>query len=389
MPQEQGRIAGRATAAGTKRFAERARRRAGARPDHFRRPDALWLSSIALGTRQGRPGGEDDARYRDAVADGLALGCNVFDTAISDRMQTSERAVGAALRDAVYQDGVARDEFAIITKGGTLTPDPDHIAAPGDARRDLLRSYIDTGLVEAERLVGGNSLSPAFHVDQIERSRRNLGLETLDFYLVQEPELHLGSAEPSEFRNWLIELFEALEEEARRGHIGAYGIASWDGLLLPYSERRHLSLVEVFDAALEAGSGDHHLRAVQLPYGLANAEAAALNAQLAPDAAARGLFDMLRDTGTLVLASAPLYGGRVLRAVPDFVRDAYPEAMSAAQCCLQFVRSTAGVHCAVAGMRDPAHLRDNLALARVPAADPEIAARLLAEAGRESEAKPG
>ena len=81
------RIAGRATAEGTKRFAERF----AALPGHFRRPDRLWLSSLGLGTKPGAPGGVDDLCYRSAVPRALELGANVFDTSISYRQQTSER----------------------------------------------------------------------------------------------------------------------------------------------------------------------------------------------------------------------------------------------------------------------------------------------------------
>ncbi len=76
------------------------------------------------------------------------------------------------------------------------------------------------------------------------------------------------------------------------------------------------------------------------------------------------------------LASAPLQGGRILGRVPDSFREAYPEAKSDAQCCLQFARSTAGIDCAVVGMREAAHLADNLALARCAPANPALAAEL-------------
>jgi len=53
------------------------------------------------------------------------------------------------------------------------------------------------------------------------------------------------------------------------------------------------------------------------------------------------------------------------------VRRAFPEARSDAQCAIQFVRSTRNVTSAVVGMREPDHIRENLALTREPPADPE------------------
>ncbi len=59
-----GAAAGCATAKGTKRFADRFPKL----PGHFRRPDRLTFSSLALGTRNGEVGGVDDMLYRSALA---------------------------------------------------------------------------------------------------------------------------------------------------------------------------------------------------------------------------------------------------------------------------------------------------------------------------------
>jgi predicted aldo/keto reductase-like oxidoreductase len=81
-----------------------------------------------------------------------------------------------------------------------------------------------------------------------------------------------------------------------------------------------------------------------------------------------------------VLASAPLYGGRLVGHVPDFVRRAFPEAPSDAMAALQFVRSTANVSCAVVGMREASHVEENMRLARIPRADAALPRQLFARA---------
>ncbi len=364
-------IPGRATANGTRRFADRFVRPMAGRParaseDHFTRPDELWLSSIALGTLRGEPGGVDDLLYRSVVGDLLDGGVNVFDTALSDRFQTSERAIGHALRRAIREGRARRDEIVVVSKGGALTPDPDRAHDYASAQRDLYASYIDTGLLAPDRIHKGFSIAPAFLLDQIERSRRNLGLETIDYYLIQEPEVQLKALGVDGFRDALEAAFAALEEAVERGWIGAYGLATWEGFLVPDSDRSHLGLVDVFQAALDVGQADHHLRAIQLPYGLAMGEGVALASQLGPDGHSRAILESLDRTGTVVFASAPLYGGRLVGQVPAFVRRAFPEAPSDATAALQFVRSTRNVSCAVVGMRDAAHVEDNLRLARVP-----------------------
>lgn len=365
-------VPGRATTAGTRAFALRQ----DVAPDHFTRPDALWLASLGFGSLRGDPGGVDDLLYRSALADYLEAAGNVVNTALSDRFQTSERAIGHALRRAFAEGKVAREEIVVVTKGGALTPDGARVRDHAAAQRDLYSTYVDSGLVDLEDVHRGHVLTPRFLLDQIERSRRNLGLATLDYYLIQEPEIHLRTLGVDGFRRALVRAFEALESAVSRGWIGAYGLATWDGFLLPDSDRSHLSIVDLFEIALEVGQAEHHLRAIQLPYGLAMGEGAALASQLGPDGRSRAILESLRDTGTVVFASAPLYGGRLVGRVPAFVRAAFPEAPTDATAALQFTRSTAAITTAVVGMRDPAHVAENMALARIPRARPEVPAAL-------------
>ncbi len=369
---ENDLLPGRATNRGTRDFA----RRQDCADDHFLRPDDLWLSSIALGTLRGRPGGVDDLLYRSVVGDYVDLGGNVLSTALSDRMQTSERAVGHALRRVIREGAASREEIVVVSKGGALTPDPDFARDPARAHHDLVASYIETGILDPNDVTRGHSIAPRFLLDQIERSRRNLGLETIDYYLIQEPEIHLRALGADGFRRALSAAFEAMEAAVSKGWIAAYGLSTWDGFLLPDSDRSHLSIVDLFDVALDVGSADHHLRAIQLPYGLAMGEGAILESQLGPDGHCRAILDSLADTGTAVFASAPLYGGRLVGHVPDFVRRAFPEAPGDALSALQFVRSTTGISSVVVGMREAAHVEENMTLRSIPRADSGIPKRL-------------
>jgi len=374
--RDEPHVPGRATPAGTRAFADRHP----AAPDHFTRPDALWLASIGFGSLRGDPGGVDDLLYRSALADYLERSGNVVNTALSDRFQTSERALGHALRRALSEGGVRREEIVVVTKGGALAPDGDRVRDHASAQRDLYATYVDSGILALDDVHRGHAMTPRFLQDQIERSRRNLGLATLDYYLVQEPEIHLRALGVDAFRAAIARAFEALEGAVARGAIGAYGLATWDGFLLPDSDRSHLSLTDLFEIALDVGGAEHHLRALQLPYGLAMGEGAVLESQLGPDGRSRALLESLRDTGTAVFASAPLYGGRLVGRVPPFVRQAFPEARTDATAALQFARSTAGISCAVVGTRDVAHVAENMGLARVPRARPEVPAGLFARA---------
>jgi hypothetical protein len=141
-------VPGRATSEGTRRFAQRFP----ALPGHWRRPDRLTLSSIGLGTKAGAPGGVDDLLYRSAVPRLLEGGVNVFDTSISYRQQTSERALGRALRRACVEKLATREEVFVISKCGYLSVDAESVI---EGRRYLIVTYLDSGLIDVDEVVNG------------------------------------------------------------------------------------------------------------------------------------------------------------------------------------------------------------------------------------------
>jgi aryl-alcohol dehydrogenase-like predicted oxidoreductase len=178
----------------------------------------------------------------------------------------------------------------------------------------------------------------------------------------------------------LAEAIDALVGAVRSGRIGAYGLSTWAGLLVPYTERGHLSLAELLELALEVGGADHHLRGICLPYSLGMGEALGLPSQFGPDSRPSSILDAVRDTGTAVFAAAPLVRGRAVHRLPRFVRDAMPELHSDAQRTLQFARSAPGITTALVGMRQPEHVEENLDVSRFKPAPPEVIAELFRHA---------
>ncbi len=319
--------------------------------------------------------------YRTAVPMLLDGGINVFDSAPAYRMQSSERTLGSALERVFARGEIQRDEIFVISKGGYLTVDPDSPAAARGGHRYLIETYVDTGLIDPRETVNGiHAMNPRFLLDQVERSRANLRLETIDLYCIEEPELHLHARGPSEFSLLLRECFEALEGAVSSGAIASYGLATWNGLLLPHDERGHLSIVDVFDAALEVGGPDHHLRGIMVPYSVALGEAKGGDTQFVPFGNSTGVFDTLNETGTAVFAIAPLARGRAVRGLPEFLTQSFPECTTDAQCCLQFARSTPTVTTTLVGMREPGHIESNLELLKHPPAEPELIERLFRQA---------
>jgi aryl-alcohol dehydrogenase-like predicted oxidoreductase len=85
-------------------------------------------------------------------------------------------------------------------------------------------------------------MAPRYLRDQIDRSRANLGLETLDVYYVHNPETQLAEVDRGEFHGPVRSpRFSALEEAVSAGCIAQYGTATWTGYRVDPSATRATS----------------------------------------------------------------------------------------------------------------------------------------------------
>jgi aryl-alcohol dehydrogenase-like predicted oxidoreductase len=359
-------IPGQATPEGTARYAERFAVAA----DHFRSfAPAGRLSSLGVGTYLGRADAATDALYRRALGRALERGLNVIDTAINYRNQRSERMVGALLADAVARGSVRREEVVIATKGGYIPLDAE---APDDPRT----SYLEAGLLEPGDVVGGaHCMTPRYLADQIERSRANLGLGTIDVYYLHNPESQLEEVDRPTFERRVRAAFAALEQAVSEGRIGCYGAATWNGFRQPANAPDYLSLEAMVAAARDAGGPDHHFKVIQLPYNLGMPEAyARINQRVGDEVVS--VLDAAQRLGVYVMASASVHQGQLTRNLPDVLAQYIPGVQTDAQRALQFVRSTPGVGTALVGMKSADHVEENSAVAAVESMSPEIFARL-------------
>ncbi|MBI4465935.1 MAG: aldo/keto reductase [Acidobacteria bacterium] len=365
-------LAGFATPEGTARYRERFAGHAA--EGHFRQQNGLWLSSVGIGTYLGAHDDETDERYARAVARALELGVNVVDTAINYRFQRSERSVGAALGALIEQGKLARDEVIVASKAGFLTFDGDY---PPDPAAYFQEHYFRPGVLRTEDVVAGmHCMTPRYLEDQLERSRRNLGLDTLDVYFLHNPETQLQAVPRAEFLSRIRAAYEKLEECMAAGKIRCYGTATWDGYRQSPRARDFLSLEELLRVATEVAGANHHFRCVQLPYNLAMPEAL-LQANQPLDSEAVPLLEAARRLGITVFASASLLQGQVARNLPDDLRAALgPDLETDAQRALQFVRSTPGVGTALVGMSRVAHVEENLRLVAQPLVSAETFRRV-------------
>jgi aryl-alcohol dehydrogenase-like predicted oxidoreductase len=353
-------IAGHATPEGTARY----RRRFEAQlPGHFRELQGLSVSSIGIGTYLGEPTAAHDALYREAITHALGCGINVVDTAVNYRYQRSERAIAQALASAIATGKIRRDEVIIATKGGFLTFDSSE---PDDPSAYFQKTLIEPGLVRLEEVVADcHVMSPKYLENQIQVSRRNLGLETLDIYYLHNPETQIPHVSRGEFDRRIRAAFGALEKAVGDGKIRAYGTATWNAYRVGLEAHDALSLADLLRNAEEVGGKDHHFRAIQLPFNLAMPEALAASTQRW-DGKAVPVLQVARANGMLVFASASLLQRKLAEGLPEELRNQFPGLRTDAQRAIQFVRSTPGITCALVGMSHRDHVTENLGTAQTP-----------------------
>ncbi len=367
-------MAASASRDGTRRFRDRL---AGTvPPEHFRTgPGGLLLSSIGIGTYLGEPDDATDAAYGEALVGAINLGTNVLDTAINYRAQRSERVVGMVVAALVEAGELERDEIVVCTKGGYLPFDGSY---PADPTHYFEETYVRPGILTAADIVAGShSLAPRYILDQIERSRRNLKLETIDVYYLHNPETQLTAVDRDTFNTRMTGAIRVLERAVDQGKIGTYGVATWNGFRLEPTAREYLSLADLVGLAEREIGKHHHFRVVQLPCNLAMSEGITLQNQRVTTTGELGsLVEAADALGVTVVGSAALLQGQLTGRLPEVLGQAMVGLDTDAQRALQFVRSTPGISTALVGMRRHAHVEENLAVAARPPATREEYLRL-------------
>jgi aryl-alcohol dehydrogenase-like predicted oxidoreductase len=346
-------------------------------PGHFRLHQGCWLSSIGLGTYLGHHDITTDTLYREAIIRALELGCNVIDTAINYRCQRSERVIGQALSLLFKEGRLKREEVLIATKGGFIPFDGE---PPRNPRAYILETFVKPGILTFEDIVADcHCLAPRYIQNQLDRSLKNLGLGCVDIYYLHNPETQLSEVSREEFYRRMKAAFQVLEENVTRGKIQWYGTATWDGYRTSPQAPDYLSLQDLVELAREVGGETHHFKVIQLPYNLAMAEAFThQNQEVGGEVLS--VFEAAQRLGITVMTSASIYQSRLARNLPSTIYGFFPGVSTDAQRAIQFVRSTPGVTTALVGMKQRAHVEENLKTALTPPMSQEEFMRLFSQA---------
>ena len=360
---ENGLIPGAASSAGTKAYAGRF---AGILADeHFSDflNTRIKLSSLGVGTFPGAVDDVTDVAVAAIVAQALRSGINVIDTGANYRFGRAGRAVGVGIAKAMAA-GIQREEFFVVGKGGFLTFAEGR---PEDPLAFFREKVVVKGLgTEADLAQCVHCLSPEYIAWQLDTLRAQMGLETLDVYLIDQPEVHIPVIGKGAMYDKLIDVFTMLEAAVQANKIRYYGISTFNACRVATDDTLFQSLTSLIGLAEKAaGQGKrHHLRVVQLPFNALMPEAYTRFSQVTGQGNIGSTIQAAFQLKLTIMASHPLGKGLLAREEVPSLLEAMPELADAAQRAIQFVRSTPGIAVTLVGLSMPRHLADLLAVAR-------------------------
>ncbi len=360
---ENGLIPGAASSAGTKAYAGRF---AGILADeHFSDflNTRIKLSSLGVGTFPGAVDDVTDVAVAAIVAQALRSGINVIDTGANYRFGRAGRAVGVGIAKAMAA-GIQREEFFVVGKGGFLTFAEGR---PEDPLAFFREKVVVKGLgKEADLAQCVHCLSPEYIAWQLDTLRAQMGLETLDVYLIDQPEVHIPVIGKGAMYDKLIDVFTMLEAAVQANKIRYYGISTFNACRVATDDTLFQSLTSLIGLAEKAaGQGKrHHLRVVQLPFNALMPEAYTRFSQVTGQGNIGSTIQAAFQLKLTIMASHPLGKGLLAREEVPSLLEAMPELADAAQRAIQFVRSTPGIAVTLVGLSMPRHLADLLAVAR-------------------------
>ncbi|MFN4263787.1 MAG: aldo/keto reductase [Thioalkalivibrionaceae bacterium] len=372
MALDRKLVPGFANAKATRQYAERheqSRRAASGHYSEFTRAK-LRLSSLGVGTFGGAATAEVDAAVSAIVARALTSGINVVDTAAHYRYGRSLAAVGAGVQTAL-QAGVPREAMFLISKGGFLTL---RGGPPSDMNEWFEREIVAQGLGTRDDLAkGAHLMTPEYIHYQIELSRSLMGVETLDAFLIDQPEVHIPEIGKEQTNRKLERIFEVLERAVRDKKIRAYGISTFEGLRVETDALMFQSLTSMKGLAQRAAqtvTGDEFARdafkLVTLPFNQVMLEGFTRFNTATGQGNVASPMQAAHQLEVFVVGSHTMLKGNLAGAATDIVAERLADLPNHAQRALQFNRSTPGLGVSLVGLSTPSHLDDVLAVAALP-----------------------
>lgn len=305
-----------ATALGTREYYEKVSvpREINHGPRVFGKTD--WMAS-ALGFGCYRVG-TTHPDHRKSLISALKHGVNVIDTSTNYTDGDSERLVGSCLEQGISEGWLRREEVIVVSKVGyvqasNLTEAKERVVA-GKAYPEMVEYTDDCW----------HCIHPDYLEEQLEKTRRRLGLECVDVYLLHNPEYFLSAAQHQkqrpdtetlrqEFYRRIEAAFKFLEKACQQGRIQYYGVSS-NSLGKLADDPESTSIESFLEAATRAaGGGESHFAVVQLPLNVFESQPV-LNKL--PSDADKNTLEFAKSHGISVLVNRPLnafFNGQLVR----------------------------------------------------------------------------
>jgi len=257
---------------------------------------------------------EDNAAHAQSLEEALTSGINLIDTSTNYTTGSSERLIGRTLRKLINAKQITREQIVVISKAGYLQGN-----ALKRMRNRLEKETATPDIVQYSDTCW-HSIHPEFLQEELSQSLGRLGLETIDTYLLHNPEYFLlnaqrvgGGTRPQlqkEFYERIELAFSSLEQEVKAGRIQSYGVSSNtmtdSGDLLPT-----LDLERLLEVARKVGGESHNFKVIQCPLNLLEPEAA-----LSPRENGKTILQIAQEAKLGVLVNRPLnaiLGGGLIR----------------------------------------------------------------------------
>ena len=272
------KIEGCADAPNTQAFADRIREcNSSFEPEAFRQLTGTDLTTSKIGYGTYRVDHRFD-EHSETLRKAIQAGCNLIDTSSNYTDGGSETLIGNVLSEQISAGQIERSEIIVVSKVGYIQGQNLDEAMRREGEREPWEEVV--------KYMDGcwHCIRPDFLVDQWRRSSDRLQLETIDIYLLHNPEYFLSDALKRSpranlddmrdaFYDRICRAFVQMEHFVEEGKIRYYGISS-NTFPSPKADFEHVSLQRCYDAACEAARTVHgnqdanHFKIMQLPYNL-------------------------------------------------------------------------------------------------------------------------
>jgi aryl-alcohol dehydrogenase-like predicted oxidoreductase len=207
--------------------------------------------------------------HKEALEYAILNGINLIDTSSNYSDGNSEILIGNVIKDLITNKKINRGNFIIVSKVGYLQ---GQNYKESQNRKNKNKSWSD--LVEYGPGIE-HCIHPEFIEDQLNRSLERLQLETIDFYLLHNPEYYLSWAHKVDislnearqaYYQRISQAFNYLEKEVAKGRIQYYGISS--NTFPGHTDDYNFTCMETIWHIANNISSKHHFRVVQMPMNL-------------------------------------------------------------------------------------------------------------------------